>query len=184
MMKKDGFTIIELLITMIILGIVTSIAIPVFSTWLPDYRLRSAAREVYSNMQLTKMSAVRNNADWAIFFDTALNRYLVCSDAGADGNWATPADNTNEKVINLSDYGDSIRYGHGSAAFAIGGSFGGDHVTFGVSGNNVAVFNTRGLLNPPSGYVYLTNSKRNAFSIGGLTSGVTVLRKWNGAGWE
>jgi len=181
-MKKDGFTIIELLVAMILLVIVASIAIPVFSRWLPDYRLRSAAREVYSNMQLTKMSAVRNNTNWAIFFDRALHRYFVCSDPGADGDWATPADNINEKAINLSDYGSSIQYGHGSAGFAIGGSFGGDHVTF---GSNVVVFNPRGLLNSTfGGYVYLTNSKNNAFGIGCLSSGVTVLRKWNGAGWE
>lgn len=179
-MKKDGFTIMELLVTMVVLAIVVTITIPVFARWLPDYRLRRAARDVYSNMQLAKMSAVRNNATWAIVFDTGTNRYLVCSEDGVDNDWTTTGDNTTEKTINLSDYGNSIQYGHGSATAAIGVGFG-DEVTF---GSNVAVFNSRGFLNPPSGYAYLSNSKNNSFGIGSLTSGVSLLRRWDGAAWE
>ena len=181
-MKKDGFTLIELLVTVVVLAIVTAITIPGFARWLPDYRLRRAARDVYSNMQLAKMSSVRNNATWAIVFDTGANRYLVCSEDGVDNDWTTTGDNTTEKTVNLSDYGNSIQYGHGSATIAIpGGGFPADDVSF---GSNVAVFNSRGFLNPPSGYVYLSNSKNNSFGIGSLTSGVSLLRRWDGAAWE
>jgi prepilin-type N-terminal cleavage/methylation domain-containing protein len=179
-MKKDGFTLIELLITIVVLAILVTITIPVFARWLPDYRLRAAARDVYSSMQLAKMGAMRNNANWAIVFDAGANRYYVCSDDGVDDDWTTTADNTIEKTINLSDYGNSIQYGHGSATVAIEGGFG-DEVTF-VS--NVAVFTSRGFLNPPSGYVYLSNSKKHSFGIGSLTSGVSFLRRWDGATWE
>ncbi len=179
-MEKEGFTMMELLVTMVVLAIVVTITIPVFARWLPDYKLRAAARDVYSNMQLAKMSAVRNNAAWAIVFDTGANRYFVCSDDGADDDWTTTGDNAIEKTVNLSDYGNSIQYGHGSATVAIGAGFG-DEVTF---GSNVAVFSSRGFLNPPSGYVYLSNNKNNSFGIGSLTSGVSLLRRWNGAAWE
>jgi prepilin-type N-terminal cleavage/methylation domain-containing protein len=187
-MKNDGFTLIELLITMVVLTILTLITIPVFSGWLPDYRLRRAARDVYSNMQLAKMSAVRNSTNWAIVFDTGANRYFLCSDDGADSDWTTTGDNAIEKTIDLSnDYGNSIQYGHGSAttdATSGGGAFPADEVSFGAGGNNVAVFNSRGFLDPPSGYVYLSNSKNNSYAIGSLTSGVSILRRWNGAAWE
>ncbi|RLB14646.1 MAG: prepilin-type cleavage/methylation domain-containing protein, partial [Deltaproteobacteria bacterium] len=83
-MKKNGFTLIEFLVTFVILGILTAIAIPGFARWLPNYRLKSAARDVYSNMQLAKMGAIKANADWAIVFDTGASRYLICSDKGAD----------------------------------------------------------------------------------------------------
>jgi prepilin-type N-terminal cleavage/methylation domain-containing protein len=179
-MKKDGFTLIELLVAMVMLAIMVAIGIPGFARWLPDYRLRAAARDVYSNMQLTKMSAVRNNATWAIVFDTGANRYFVCSEDGADDDWTTTGDNAIEKTINLSDYGNSIQYGHGNATVAIGAGFG-DEVTF---SSNVAEFNSRGFLNPPSGYVYLSNNKNSSFGIGSLTSGVSLLRRWNGATWE
>ncbi|MBN1227961.1 MAG: GspH/FimT family pseudopilin [Deltaproteobacteria bacterium] len=81
-MKKDGFTLIELLVTMIVLAIVTAITIPVFATWLPDYRLRAAARDLYSNFQLAKMAAMRNNSNCAIAF--TVNDYTVFLDSDND----------------------------------------------------------------------------------------------------
>ena len=84
-MKKDGFTIMELLVTMLVLAIVTAITIPVFARWLPDYRLRAAARDLYSNFQLAKMAAVRNNSNCAITFNQAIGGmvydYVVFVDA-------------------------------------------------------------------------------------------------------
>ncbi len=186
-MKKDGFTLIELLVAIALLAIVAAIAIPGFSRWLPNLRLKSAARDVYSNMQLAKMGAVRNNTDWAIFFDTTAgaHRYLVCSDRGPDDSWSTTADNAIEKTVNLADYESGVGYGHGSAtknATTSGGALPGDDVSY---TNNVAVFNPRGT--GSGGYVYLENNKSTTtYAIGTRTSGVIRLRKWNSsiADWE
>ena len=177
--RELGFTMIEVMIVVAVFSVMAAIAIPGFSTWLPNYRLKSAARDLYSNMQLAKMGAVRNNGNWAIVFSAGSNSYRVCSDDGGDGDW-TDGDETVEKTVNLTDYESGVAYGHGNAASPIGGSFG-DEVTF---GSNVAVFNSRGMLNPPSGYVYLSNTKNNAYAIGSMTSGVTLLKKWTGASWE
>ncbi|MBW1668898.1 MAG: prepilin-type N-terminal cleavage/methylation domain-containing protein, partial [Deltaproteobacteria bacterium] len=49
MKKSDGFTLLELLVTIVIFGIIASIAIPGFSRWLPNYRLKGVARDIYSN---------------------------------------------------------------------------------------------------------------------------------------
>jgi prepilin-type N-terminal cleavage/methylation domain-containing protein len=71
-MRKNGFTLIELLITFVILGIATSIAIPGFSRWMPAYRLKSAARDVFSNFQLAKLTSIRSNSYCAITFNQAI----------------------------------------------------------------------------------------------------------------
>lgn len=179
-MKKGGFTLIELLITFVILGIVVSIAIPGFSRWLPGYRLKSASRDLYSNMQLAKMGAVRDNGEWAVFFNAGGGTYQVIS-GGADGDYSTAGDNTIEKTITLADYESGISYGHGSATGPIGGAFG-DEITFTA---NTVVFNPRGMINSTTGgYVYLQNNKNNTYAVGALGTGVILMRTWTGAAWE
>jgi type IV fimbrial biogenesis protein FimT len=44
-------------------------AIPGFAVWLPNYRLRQAARDIFSDFQLAKLTAIRNNAQCCVVFD-------------------------------------------------------------------------------------------------------------------
>jgi prepilin-type N-terminal cleavage/methylation domain-containing protein len=179
-MKKNGFTLIELLITFVILGIMVSIAIPGFSRWMPGYRLKSATRDLYSNMQLAKMGAVKNNGEWAVLFNAGGGSYQVIS-GGADRDYSTAGDNTTEKTITLSDYESGVIYGHGTATTPIGTTFG-DEITFNA---NTVVFNSRGMINSiTGGYVYLQNNKNNTYAVGALGTGVILMKKWTSTAWE
>ena len=62
MRNNSGLTIIELMVVIGILAILAGVAIPGFISWLPNYRMRSAADEVYSTLQNVKLRAVRENA--------------------------------------------------------------------------------------------------------------------------
>jgi len=66
MRKRSGFTLIELVVVIAVLGILTAVGVPNFLSWLPKYRLKTAARDLYSNMQLAKLSAIKNNAEQRI----------------------------------------------------------------------------------------------------------------------
>ena len=76
---QRGFTLVEVMIVVAIIGIFAAIALPNFLSWLPNIRLKAAARDLYSNMHKTRTEAVKTNHDWAIVFDTANNRYLMLS---------------------------------------------------------------------------------------------------------
>ncbi len=177
-----GFTKLELLVAMSVLAISTSLAIPGFSRWLPNYRLKVAARDLYSNLQLAKSGAIRGRGERAIRFDAGGNSYQVV-DGGPDGIYSTTGDNVVLKTVSLPAYGSGLSFGRGSAARKVGQNEPiGDCVSF--PGDRV-VFNSRGMTTGTlGGYAYLQNDRNACYAVGTWSSGIVVLKKWNGSAWE
>ena len=178
--NERGVTLMEILLIFIILAVLAAVAIPTFSVWVPNYRLKSAARDLYSNLQMAKMGAVNKNGDWAVILDKtgSQGRYVIASGRGENGVWDGPdGDDPIEKTVDLANY-KGVSFGHGNAGEPVGDSFG-DGITY---LGNVAVFNPRGT--GKAGYVYLQNSKNTAYAVGTRSSGAILLRKWTNTGWR
>jgi prepilin-type N-terminal cleavage/methylation domain-containing protein len=178
MQDKRGLTIIELVVVMCIVGVMVLIAIPNIGRWLPRYRLKSAARDVASNMQLARLGAIKDNREWALLFDVNGESYQIISDKGADGNWGTP-DDTEERAVNLSDY-PSVRFGDSGHGPAPGGGPVDDGVTFVA---DRAEFNPGGT--STAGTVYLQNNRNDAIAIRvDSSTGIIRMWKWDSSAWE
>jgi type IV fimbrial biogenesis protein FimT len=75
MQRESGFTITELMITIAVIAILASLAIPNYIAWLPNYRLQSGAEEIHSTLQLARATAIKDNATATVAFDTANETY-------------------------------------------------------------------------------------------------------------
>jgi type IV fimbrial biogenesis protein FimT len=91
-MNNKGFTLAEVLVTIGILGIMAAISIPSYISWLPRHRLQTSARQIYDDLNLAKMEAVRRNTNICITFSTANNNYRVFVDPDSNGVYASPPD--------------------------------------------------------------------------------------------
>ncbi|NWG03864.1 MAG: prepilin-type N-terminal cleavage/methylation domain-containing protein [Syntrophaceae bacterium] len=87
-MNQRGVTLVELIVVMVILAFGALLTTPNISTWLTNYRLRSATRDVVSIMRVAQLKAISNHTHYQVIFEPAHDRYfLQYQDTG--GNWVT-----------------------------------------------------------------------------------------------
>lgn len=183
--RKSGVTLLEILILLVVLSILAGIAIPAFSAWLPEYRLKNAARDIYSTLQRAKSGAASANETWGVFFDNSVNpgRYSMWS-FGPNRRWDDgEGDDVPQGIgVDLSEY-EGVDYGNGSASQNIQGEAFSRFITY-VTPDNVAIFSSRGTVSN-LGYVYLCNTKGSSYAVGTPSqAGVIVMKKYHGGNWE
>jgi type II secretion system protein H len=66
--NNAGFSFMELMVVVALVGILSSIAIPNHLRSLPEKRLKNAARNLYADMQRARLQAVNENRDLQVVF--------------------------------------------------------------------------------------------------------------------
>jgi prepilin-type N-terminal cleavage/methylation domain-containing protein len=160
--KQKGYSLTELMIVVSIIGILGVIAVPNFVTSFSSYKLKNTSVDLCSNLRKARSFAVKQNRNVAINFDTGAKTYAI--DGGSP--------------VRLED-GVSFGPGDATASANPPESIPSDGVSF---TSEKATINNQGISN--AGYVYLQNTKGEAYAVGVHTSGRIVLRHWSNGSWN
>ena len=89
MENQRGFTVIEMMVVVAIVGIVLMIAVPNFQVWLTNQNLREDTVQIEGNLQLARMAAINRSAPVTVRFNApAPNQFTVFVDDGNGGGTA------------------------------------------------------------------------------------------------
>lgn len=148
MRAQSGFTLMEVIIVIALIATVSVITIPNIVGMMPDYRLKSAAHDLFSNFQKAKLEAVKRNINTAIRFTASGYTVFVDSaqdfkyDGGEDVVAAVKWSDYTDVSVNLANFSFDTGSGQSCIAFRPDGiptDAGG-----GVAGGTAQLDNTKG----------------------------------------
>ncbi len=77
MQNNKGFTLMEIMIVIAIIGITSAIATPSILSWRSTAKIRGAGDNIRGNLQLAKITAVKTNTLVAIQFNVNEDSYTI-----------------------------------------------------------------------------------------------------------
>lgn len=100
-----GFTVLELLTVMAVMGILAAIAIPGFGYLAASTKVKGASTELYLAMVRARSEAVKRNRAAAVVANAAgwQNGWRIIADANNDGDFDDVAANTDRLVTEQGD---------------------------------------------------------------------------------
>jgi len=97
--SRSGFTLVEIMITLVVIAIVAVLASPAFLAMAPEMQLRGTAQDLYSSVQEAKILAIKENRDIIIRFTPGLS-YI---DLDGDGNWDINEDENGNGILDAGE---------------------------------------------------------------------------------
>lgn len=111
--KSRGFTLIELMVTIVVAGILLSIAIPSFQNFIIDSRLNAAATELADAVRLARSEAIKRSRP-IVLCKVAPAASETCVTSNNWGGWAIHDEQLtgSNKVVRFGEfntYGNSLK---------------------------------------------------------------------------
>jgi len=99
-----GFTLVELVVTLTLLGLLLALGLPSFTTWIANSQVRTVAESLQDGIRVTQAEAVRRNRQVVLSFTNATPALNAAAAAGGK-NWSV------QTVARLDEAAEFIRGG-------------------------------------------------------------------------
>lgn len=116
MRRMNGFTVIELMVTIGIIAVITAIGVPAYMNWIPKYKLRNDVINMKADFEQAKMISKRENICVDVIFID--NTYTIFENNGRGSHSCNTKLDDDEKIIEYQPLSSGITFG--KISFAAG----------------------------------------------------------------
>ncbi len=178
--RKNGFTVHELLITVVIISIIAGVAGPNLSALISERRDEAGVFALWTTLNSAKIEVAKNDAPLILTFDLTNNNFKVYSDSSENGKGETAEERSNKLtdtlIYSLPDPKPGSACPGAADLTLVSSSWKND----GVIVDNNSIFSMN------AGHIYLRNRARPSIGYCILvreSSSSVELLKWNGSEW-
>lgn len=147
--RQTGITLLELMVTLAVLGIVISIALPAMGDFIEKRRLVGATEEVYGHLQFVRSEAVKQSTDMRVSLNAA--QWCLGTRSGANDCDCTVGDQSLANACAISMAGTNV------LTRVMGGDFPQITMAHTFTGNRVTFNGVRGVVDGGLGTVTLSS---------------------------
>lgn len=108
--RQSGLTLVELVVVLAILAIITALASPAMTSFLPGYQLRAVAGEIVAEIRVAKALALSKNRPVGFFMDIGMLEFHVGGRPAKTWSDTISAQFTSAKVLQIDDTTGEIRF--------------------------------------------------------------------------
>jgi type IV fimbrial biogenesis protein FimT len=164
--KQHGFTIYELLITILVIGVILTIGVPNFAAFTQNSRITSTANDLHGSFHLARSEAARSKSNITICAsENSLSADATCGGTFDDG-WIIFVDLDGD--LNRDGDGENILRAHAAIAKSINIATNGGAGYFGFSPSGLGRGDVGGV--PAVQTARICDGRGNVVAIGGSSA--------------